>query len=736
MRFKNPNTSRIAKNKISALFNRIVTKTAERDKASIFDILSELFVQFKMFFTKVNKPRFQFTPFKKGDVVVAEKYNDVIIDSIEDIAICTDEAEAIKPMIIGSYNAARQMAKELENRSEAALSKITDIRLFEGQLGQEIIVIGDDFLNTNKVDENFSLSAPSADVRTADGLVTLNRIEIVNVVDENTDVVCEPVMPGDIVLTGDSYGTNVNRYYEGNYYNFIDLARPEGGIWHIEERSLLTQDELTATSEFTSTNTPPTSTYSDTEYIPGTAIRPQDLAVYDRGATLAEKNNIRKKMFDEDSSTFWEAEYVKNLDVGTDSGAFTDYVDLTLDELAAEAIGQDTKDFEVQITVDLGREKSITWLSLDPINFGETAWLEITDISTQSSEQEGFKTIPNLFNNRFANTLTNEANEELQADIAAAILAPDRYSFKGKGVFSFPAVFGQYVRIKVKQKVPVPSLYQRLAVQLTRSVDTTVTRSRSSGIFSIFTGGGGSNTEITQTRMSRVIYLTYAQTLSTFFNEGSVGGYAGETESASSNNSSSRGHGGLLGGLADIFFGRRRTSTSTQDSGWQVAQSFLTVSYDKMRYAIGIRELSIFNYRFSPTSEFVTKKFTSPKEIIKAQLEVVEEIPAEFNPNHRYIEYYLSFDGENWHRINPTDSPTLYLDDGQIAPEIINVNFDVAGAGPNQTVKNISTDNPANAVRLKVVMKNDPSLGDSDMYSPVLKKYRIKLFPRTSLSRT
>ena len=736
MRFKNPNTSRIAKNKISALFNRIVTKTAERDKASIFDILSELFVQFKMFFTKVNKPRFQFTPFKKGDVVVAEKYNDVIIDSIEDIAICTDEAEAIKPMIIGSYNAARQMAKELENRSEAALSKITDIRLFEGQLGQEIIVIGDDFLNTNKVDENFSLSAPSADVRTADGLVTLNRIEIVNVVDENTDVVCEPVMPGDIVLTGDSYGTNVNRYYEGNYYNFIDLARPEGGIWHIEERSLLTQDELTATSEFTSTNTPPTGTYSDTEYIPGTAIRPQDLAVYDRGATLAEKNNIRKKMFDEDSSTFWEAEYVKNLDVGTDSGAFTDYVDLTLDELAAEAIGQDTKDFEVQITVDLGREKSITWLSLDPINFGETAWLEITDISTQSSEQEGFKTIPNLFNNRFANTLTNEANEELQADIAAAILAPDRYSFKGKGVFSFPAVFGQYVRIKVKQKVPVPSLYQRLAVQLTRSVDTTVTRSRSSGIFSIFTGGGGSNTEITQTRMSRVIYLTYAQTLSTFFNEGSVGGYAGETESASSNNSSSRGHGGLLGGLADIFFGRRRTSTSTQDSGWQVAQSFLTVSYDKMRYAIGIRELSIFNYRFSPTSEFVTKKFTSPKEIIKAQLEVVEEIPAEFNPNHRYIEYYLSFDGENWHRINPTDSPTLYLDDGQIAPEIINVNFDVAGAGPNQTVKNISTDNPANAVRLKVVMKNDPSLGDSDMYSPVLKKYRIKLFPRTSLSRT
>ena len=152
MRFKNPNTSRISKNKIAALFDRIVRRNGQRARGGIFDILSDLFVEFKKFFTKSKSPKFEFTPLVEGDVVSAEKYNDTLQDAIEDVSVCTDEVDAIKPIVIGSYNSARQMAKELENRSETALSKITDIRLFEGQLGQEIIVMGDDFLSIKKID--------------------------------------------------------------------------------------------------------------------------------------------------------------------------------------------------------------------------------------------------------------------------------------------------------------------------------------------------------------------------------------------------------------------------------------------------------------------------------------------------------------------------------------------------------------------------------------------------------
>lgn len=748
MRFKNPNTSRITKNKISALFDRIVRRSAEHARGSIFDVLSQLFIEFKKFFTKAKSPRFDFTPIKKGDVLVAETYNETLMDAIEDLSVCTDETNAIKPIVISSYNASRQMAKELENRSETALSKITDIRLFEGQLGQEIIVVGDDFLTTNRIDNFFSLNAPSADIKTTEGLVTLNRIESINLVDESTNVTCEPTMPGDINIsdsstsdTGAVIESNVGRYYEGNFYNFIGSARPEGGNWHlVESFNDITEDNLNYNNTVTGDQPPDTFDQDPLgDYIPGTAIRAQDVTIVDKGATEAERNNIRRRMFDENTATFWEAEYVQELEqegssilgMGSSGAGTEENEELTLDELAEVAIAQDTKDFEVQVTIDFGREKEVSWLSLDPINFGQTAWLEITDIATQSSEEEGFATIPNLFNNRFANTLTNEANEELQADVAASILAPDRYSFKGKGVFNFPTVSAQYIRVKIRQKVPVPNLYQRLFVQLVRSIDTTISIKKKPGsVARLFGKRTKRRKQYVQTRMSRLVKLTYLQTLQTYNNNAPLGQFVEETD-PTEKSSQTKNRGGLRGWL----FGKTITNTNEKDSGWSIARDWLQVQYDKMRYAIGIRELSVFKYRFSPTSEFVSKKFTSPKEIIKAQLEVIEEIPSEFNPAQRYIEYYLSFDDENWHRVNPTGSPTLYLEDGQIAPEILTINFDIAGAGPNQSVRNITTDSPATSVRVKVIMKNDPSVGNPDSYTPVLKKYRVKLFPRTSLSR-
>lgn len=881
MRFKNPNRSRITKNKIAALFDRIIRRNSERDRGSIFDILTDLFIEFKRFFTKAKSPRFQFSPLIKGDVVVAEKYNDTILDAMEDLSVCTDETNAIKPIVIGSYNAARQMGKELENRSEVALSKITDVRLFQGQLGQEVLVVGDDFQNTKKVDGAFALSAPSADVRTSDGLVTLNRIESINLVDGGTKVVCEPLAPSSILTEasggfyvdesatnqggaalqpapavggpvgtstalppmlpgmagmlgvsvpgqnsglggwGGWYGNqnnttfagmgipggtpapqpapppigivggiprtdNINRYYEGNFYNFMGQARPEGGQWHLDERPYkITDSQLNSTQTIDTTNEPYDPTQQD-GYIPGTAMRAQDLLLFDRGASEAEKNAVRRRMFDENSASFWEAEYVKKIGsrrrykrwFGAAMGSTLGSPDIntaefSLDELRELAIQKDTEDFEIQITVDLGQVKPVSWVSLEPINFGETAWMEVTDVSTAGAESQGFRTIPGMYKHRFANVLTDEANEELQADIAVQVLAPDRYSFRGKGVFSFPMTFSRYVRLKIIQKVPVPALYQRLSVQMVREIDTTIrVRTRKKTWY----GKSTDKNKITKSKtlISRVVKLNYLQTIAIYSNNNTVDDFSPESaagaHSAASSRSRTGGAGlegaalaaGVAGGgtvalaipfvaLAPIaipvaiiasilssLFGSKtsvKTTTSTEDSGWSIAKQWLEVNYDKIRYAIGIRELSIFNYRFSPTSELVSKRFSTPKEIIKAQLEVVEEIPAEFSPEMRYIEYYISFNDGDWHRINPTGHPTLYSNEGNVVPEILTVNFETSGPGGSTTIKAITTEMPAKQVRLKAVMKNDPSLGNAEYYTPVLKKYRVKLVPKTSLSR-
>ena len=99
-------------------------------------------------------------------------------------------------------------------------------------------------------------------------------------------------------------------------------------------------------------------------------------------------------------------------------------------------------------------------------------------------------------------------------------------------------IFAQYVRLKVKQKVPVPNLYQRLTIQLTRGIDTTITVSESSTgpLGGIFGGNSSSsNTTITQTRMSRLVKLTYAQTVKSHFNNLGAAEFAGETGGTSSN---------------------------------------------------------------------------------------------------------------------------------------------------------------------------------------------------------
>ena len=843
MRFKNPNRSRITKNKIAALFDRIIRRNSERDRGGIFDILTDLFIEFKRFFTKAKSPRFQFSPLIKGDVVVAEKYNDTILDAMEDLSVCTDETTAIKPIVIGSYNAARQMGKELENRSEVALSKITDVSLFQGQLGQAVLVVGDDFQNTKKVDGAFALSAPSADVRTSDGLVTLNRIESINLVDGGTKVACEPLAPSSILtdnggfyvnesaaaptagavaggavgtpttipsMTGSAglggggawYGSqqgvdpgvgtvpggtsapqpapptigivggiprtdNVNRYYEGNFYNFIGQARPEGGQWHLDERPYkITDEQLNSTQTINTTNEPFDPTQQD-GYIPGTAMRAQDLLLFDRGASEAEKNAVRRRMFDESSASFWEAEYVKKIKQTPGTEEFS------LDELRELAIQKDTEDFEIQITVDLGRVKPVSWVSLEPINFGETAWMEVTDVSTAGAESQGFRTIPGMHKHRFANVLTDEANEELQADVAVQVLAPDRYSFRGKGVFSFPMTFSRYVRLKIIQKVPVPALYQRLSVQMVREIDTTIrVRTRKKTWY----GKSKDKNKITKSKtlISRVVKLNYLQTIAIYSNSNTVGDFSPETLGGmhssgvpGSTTTGGAGAGGAAlaaaaGGAAAVgaaaltgiaiaaapvaivaaifssLFGSKtsvKTTTTHDDSGWSIAKQWLEVNYDKVRYAIGVRELSVFNYKFSPTSELVSKRFSTPKEIIKAQLEVVEEIPAEFSPERRYIEYYISFNDGDWHRINPTGHPTLYSNEGNVVPEILTVNFETSGPGGSAAIKAITTELPAKQVRLKAVMKNDPSLANPEYYTPVLKKYRVKLVPKTSLSR-
>lgn len=338
---------------------------------------------------------------------------------------------------------------------------------------------------------------------------------------------------------------NVQRFYEGRFYAPVAEARPEGGRWHLEEKvrpGVIVAGDSTVfhiqdpqnTNDFfgqfpdlrrpervvtTTTGgggsmmdggplgglfgggggtTTSTTVSADRLRETGLSLRPEDIIVLDRGAPLAELLGIRRKMIDGDAASFWECEYVRQADEldamvfggsvgeGEDTVEYEGDIDITqvtpqdLRDLARSKL--DDVDFEVAITISLQRKELVNFITVNPMNFGETTWLEITEVSTASEELDAFQPIEGFDSNLFETVLTDEANAELTEEESAVTLSSNRYSSRGTGVFVFAPRYVTRIRVKFLQRVPVPAQYERTVVQLNRTLTATETYS---------SGGGG-----------------------------------------------------------------------------------------------------------------------------------------------------------------------------------------------------------------------------------------------------
>ena len=257
----------------------------------------------------------------------------------------------------------------------------------------------------------------------------------------------------------------------------------------------------------------------------------------------------------------------------------------------------------------------------------------------------------------------------------------------------------------------------------------------------------------------KIIKLTYLQTLAVTGGLANITDLAGETEGSvqTSDSSSSKNNLPLsfnkqlekiatkldpLGmGLANSLFGKKVTreiSGSIKDSGWHVVKSWLQPEFDKIRYSLGIKELAIAQFTYEKISEVVSKPWISPKEISKVTLIVDEFIPPQFDPGPSYIQYYVKpeVDGQDWIKINPMGGRTVFNEAGTIVPRIINFNSEKP---VNSRLEDayIVTKEPVKAIRLKAVLSRPDSITnsdtDADSYTPILKSYRLLLYPRGGL---
>jgi hypothetical protein len=231
--------------------------------------------------------------------------------------------------------------------------------------------------------------------------------------------------------------------------------------------------------------------------------------------------------------------------------------------------------------------------------------------------------------------------------------------------------------------------------------------------------------------LSREVKFSYLQTLQIQEDTSALPELAGTSEGISF--AATRTYGGRSGFLGIGAKGASSASTSVDDSGWSISRQWQETYYDKIRYAIGIRDVGAFSYRYAPASEIVSLPFRSPKEVLKIELRVDEFIPSVLSSTRRWIEYYVSItNGKTWLRINPLDQPTLFETDGSIVPRTITLNLDDGGP-QGDDVQTIRTEAPVFGVRFRAVMYTDSTVADGDRFSPVLKGYRLLMLPRGGL---
>lgn len=491
------NRSILVTERIRALFKRIQTDIALKEKNDLIKSLEQVQSLFSSLYLNLGKPSLQLRPFEPEQVPRSAKLNLSMKEIEQDLGIAYKEVEQLGNGMVEVFNYSHAASQELLNASNRLSSKVVDLRILAGQQDQNVLVAGDDFNDTSRVDMAIGLQNPRADVSPDQGIVTLNRVSSSNLVNDNTQVKVTHLAPQ---LETRPVAGNVNRFYEGNFYNFIGDARPEGGRWHLEESlAVHVQPTGITTSTHVSSSVIPGS-FNLAPFLnqgptrPGERLRPEDVIVYDRGASEGEKQIIRAQMVDANPSSFWECEYVKTQESlqrsveasrlitrdpqgnliaggpGTEAGNLGSTV--TLDDLRNQArivgIGN-ADDLVVEIVFTLDSIQPVNWISVNPNNFEDTAWLEVLDIAYSTADAGGFRTIPDFNNNVHDNVLTDQANAELTDDEAGSVLAPNRFAYKGIGVWNFEAVNAKAIKIKLRQRSPIPAPYQRVAIQLHRT---------------------------------------------------------------------------------------------------------------------------------------------------------------------------------------------------------------------------------------------------------------------------
>jgi hypothetical protein len=154
--------------------------------------------------------------------------------------------------------------------------------------------------------------------------------------------------------------------------------------------------------------------------------------------------------------------------------------------------------------------------------------------------------------------------------------------------------------------------------------------------------------------------------------------------------------------------------------------------FDGWRYCIGIKDINIYNYQFAEKSEMITKPFTTTKPIKEVSLYANEVIPEVFTQDllkaNDWIQYFISIDDINWHRIAPMHQQPIAGND-DFPPKIYRINSKevIEDKVEHPLYGYIYTDADVYGIRLKAIFSRPTSITNSSNYTPILEDYSLRV---------
>jgi hypothetical protein len=194
LRLRIKNTSVLAKQKIGKEIETL-RKRLRSGGGDLHSLLDSLSAIIDGVLKKIGSPSFDptFLPFDADPDPVAWNRNMGQLES--DLAGLYGEVGEIKKARAEAVNAAMVASKEIQNRANYAQTLITDLRMLANQLDTEVVVAGDDFASTDRIDSAFPLSYQKADIDTVHGMATLAKVSVTNVVTPGMKIQVAPLGP-------------------------------------------------------------------------------------------------------------------------------------------------------------------------------------------------------------------------------------------------------------------------------------------------------------------------------------------------------------------------------------------------------------------------------------------------------------------------------------------------------------------------------------------------------------